>query len=250
MTIQLWSTNGLGIWLLHSSSQWLRLCQHWSSPQTFGQVEAGVWQYLVIETHSSWSFLGAWCLCQLMGDTCWHWISILHWHEEQNWVIINALLLAGNQNYFSLLCLNYHAACSSFFSNSLLLRWGLAGIPRHRMCLQNSSAPKSSQQLHIPTTTGWESKENHFTSILQAQNPDAAELEEPQREWGDAEVTQGEDFSSLLLCLKEQWLQIDAQQDRACSLVWHNTSCLALCLTSWVYHWFILQNLSWNFSVS
>lgn len=62
------------------------------------------------------------------------------------------------------------------FSNLLLLRWGLPGIPGQRLCLQTFSAPKSWQWVQIPTNVGCRRNKKTFCTNFTVQGTGASEL--------------------------------------------------------------------------
>lgn len=127
-------------------------------------------------------------------------------------------------------------APSSLFSNLLLLRWGLPGIPGRRLCLQTFSAPKNWQWVQIPTNIGCRRSKNNFTPILQYRvlMLQSYSQEKSQAGRGNEEITQGGGSSSLLVPPRGYYLHIDAKQYCACSLFWHNISCFVLYLISWI----------------
>lgn len=174
----------------------------WSSPQTFGQVKAGVWQYLETETHGSWSCLDAWCLCQLMGDTCWHWISTLHRHAEQYWLIINALLLAGNTKITSLCCLSILTLHVLLFS-LIYCCWGedwLVSLGTECV-FKTPILQRADSNFTFPQPQAEETRKKILPQFYSTESWCFKAGKAPKK-MGDAEVTQGEGFSPLLLCLR------------------------------------------------
>lgn len=203
ITIHLWSTRGLRIRLLHAWSHQVTVTE---AVPTLGQP-SDFWpskgRCMAIAGDRDSQVLKLFgCLMPVSVDgRC---LLALNLHSvlacRAVWLIINALLLAGKIT---------SPCCPSIFTlHSLLFSLIYCYWVRTGQYLQ---AQNVSSRLHyFKELTATSHSHNHrlreqgkqFYLSFTVQNPDASELEKPHRERGDAEVTQGEGFSPLFLCLR------------------------------------------------